>query len=486
MRELVIQDQIDDVSALCEAPAIATADTDRRFWTVGTLTYTATGLVSLFCWLLIGDFALSLRDKSVGQLIDKFLLVQGASNTTKHLLTGTIPVTIALILVPIISYRSDRTRSRWGRRIPYLLIPTPIAGLAMIGIAYAPRIGLWLYHITGHVVPPATPVDTAAHAYTLGVFAVLWTIFEVTVIVSGSVFGGLINDIVPPNLLGRFFGLFRAVSLCDGIIFQHFLFKHAANHFSLLFVFIGSIFAVGFVLMCFMVREGRYPPPETTNAGSAVGWRGPIWDYARECFNDRRHVLIFAMLVCGSMMLRPFNEFSYRFSQQLKVSDADYGNLNAIAFAASFVLTLPLGMLVDRFNPVRVTMGAIAFFLLAITCSSVLVVDAHSFKIAFTLLVISAGAYYTCSASLGQRLFPRDNFAQFAAATSVILQLTLLAYSPLMGLVIDVSGKQYILAYYTAAIFSLAALVLIVIIGGASRKDATAKALGYSLANDDG
>ena len=34
-------------------------------WHVGTLTYTAGGLFALFFWLLWGDFALSLKERSV-------------------------------------------------------------------------------------------------------------------------------------------------------------------------------------------------------------------------------------------------------------------------------------------------------------------------------------------------------------------------------------------------------------------------------------
>jgi hypothetical protein len=39
-------------------------------------------------------------------------------------------------------------------------------------------------------------------------------------VIANAVFGGLINDVVPPALIGRFFGLFRAVSLLAGIIFN--------------------------------------------------------------------------------------------------------------------------------------------------------------------------------------------------------------------------------------------------------------------------
>lgn len=37
-----------------------------RRYAVGTLSYTLGGLIVLFCWLLWGDFAWSLKDRAVG------------------------------------------------------------------------------------------------------------------------------------------------------------------------------------------------------------------------------------------------------------------------------------------------------------------------------------------------------------------------------------------------------------------------------------
>ena len=109
-----------------------------KFWTVGTLTYTAGGLALLFFWLLLGDFALSLRDRSVGPVVQLFLKREGASDFVMAILLSSVPPALGMILGPIVSYRSDRLRSRWGRRIQFLIIPTPFAALAMVGIADSP------------------------------------------------------------------------------------------------------------------------------------------------------------------------------------------------------------------------------------------------------------------------------------------------------------------------------------------------------------
>ena len=40
-----------------------------RIWRVGTLTYTAGGIAALFCWLLWGDFAWSLKERAAASLM---------------------------------------------------------------------------------------------------------------------------------------------------------------------------------------------------------------------------------------------------------------------------------------------------------------------------------------------------------------------------------------------------------------------------------
>ena len=46
---------------------------------------------------------------------------------------------------------------------------------------------------------------------------------------ANAVFGALINDVVPRELIGRFFGIFRAVSLATGVLFNSKIIGHAEN-----------------------------------------------------------------------------------------------------------------------------------------------------------------------------------------------------------------------------------------------------------------
>src|SRR5690606_31590196 len=102
-------------------------------------------------------------------------------------------------------------------------------------------------------------------------------------VVANAVFIALINDVVPAEFLGRFQGLFRALSLMAGIMFNYWIFGHAESHYHWIFITIGTIYGLGFMMMCFKVKEGRYPPP-TSAEEARTGFIGAVKIYFKECF----------------------------------------------------------------------------------------------------------------------------------------------------------------------------------------------------------
>ena len=243
-----------------DATSGAAPEPQRKLWRAGTLTYTTGGLVILFCWILWGDFAWSMRGRLLEPIMPLLLRRFGASNTLIALLLNVLPAAISAILSPIISYRSDRHRGRWGRRIPYILVATPMAAVFMVGLAFSQSIGGLAHHALGARSPGLVTL-------TLTIFAMFSVGFDFAAIVTGSVFGALINDVVPKTFLGRFYGLFRILDLSAGIIFNYWLIGTAETHSQWMFAAIGTLYGVGVVMMCLMVKEGEYPPPPDVQAG---------------------------------------------------------------------------------------------------------------------------------------------------------------------------------------------------------------------------
>jgi len=418
----------------------------QKVWRAGTLTYTTAGLVIVFGWLLWGDFAWAMKERTVGPVFQLMLHKFSASDTLTALLMGSLPSTISIILTPIVAYHSDRFRSRWGRRIPFLFLSMPFAVLAMAGVAFSPVLGGYLDHILG----PHSPGPNSAILICLGFF---WTVFEFATFTSYAVFNGLINDVVPQNLLGRFFAAFRALHLLAGIIFSYWLFAKAETYYVWVFIGMGLLYGVGFTMMCSKVREGEYPPPPPPQS-SRPGLRAFLVaakGYFQECFRHRYYWWFFGASALSGLALSPMNAYSIYFAKSLQMDDQTFGNCLTITYCVSFCLTYPLGALVDRFHPLRACLVVQFLFILVCTWGGIYARDSWTFSIALVSGGVVSGMWYTVAASLGARLLPKANYAQLASAAGIIGSLCGIILSPSVGLLLDYSNHTYRYTYLIGA-----------------------------------
>lgn len=433
-------------------PPPPAAEGGRKLWTVGTLTYTTGGLVILFCWLLAGDFAWSMKERSVMWVVQLLIKKFEASDFVSGLLIGTLPQAMALVLTPIVSYRSDRHRGRWGRRIPFLIIPTPIAALSMVGLAFSPEIGTFLHGLLGAGSPGLNPSI-------LIVFAVFWTVFEVATVTANAVFFGLINDVVPKAVIGRFYGMFRAVGLCVAMMFNYWLFGKAETHYTEIFIGIGLLYGVGFTAMCFKVKEGQYPPPPPVPPSRAGGLVAAVRTYFRESFTRPYFLWIYASIAFSWMAMLAPNLFNVFFAQRVNMSMDTYGKHLAATFMISFVMSYFIGAFADRLHPLRLSLGVMAVYAAVVLAGGFLITDARSFGIVLILTGVVGGTWQTAAASLTMRLFPQARYAQIDSARAIVSSFGMMLVGPVMGYFLDLSGHDYRYAYLAAGV--LAALALL-------------------------
>lgn len=380
-------------------------------------------------------------------LIKKF----EASDMITGLLIGTLPNALGLVLTPVISYVSDRHRGRWGRRIPFLVIPTPIAALSMLGLAYSPSIGEFLHHVLGRSSPGLNPSI-------LIVFGVFWTIFEVATVIANAVFFALINDVVPKEVLGRFYGMFRALGLIIAMVFNYWLFGKAETHYTAIFIGIGIIYGVGFTTMCCKVKEGGYPPPPQPDR-TRGNWLAAVKIYFRECFSNSYFLWIYASLTLSWMAILTINLFNLFFAKSVEMSMDVYGKYLAATFLISFFLSYLLGILADRFHPLRLGIIGMALYAVVTLAGGLFARDAHTFGIALVGYGVVSGTWQTLTASLSMRLFPQSRFAQFESARGLITGLGLMLVGPVIGRLLDSTGHTYRYAYFASALLAVMALL---------------------------
>ncbi len=425
-----------------------------KSWKVGTLTYTSAGLVALFCWLLLGDFVWSMRERSIGPMAHWYLNHLNVPSVLFGLLLSSFPAALAFVLMPIISVKSDHHRGKWGRRIPFLLFTTPFAACGMIGLAFSPVLAKWVHsHFPGQSEMFVSVVC----------FGVFWAAFELATIIGGAVFGGLVNDVVPKELLGRFYGLFRAVSLIDGMIFNYWIIGKVPEHYTLIMAIVGVVYGVAFTWVCLKIKEGAYPPPpprDTTVRGVAQGFWRSSRTYFRECFSKPYYLSVFFMMTASILAFGPVNVFAIPYARSLGVDMDTYGKCLALTFLISLCLSYFIGWLVDAFHPLRIAMASLLGYAAVAAWAWFYATTPDRFLVAWVAHGVLSGCFFTSSASLGQRLFPREKFAQYASASAMMMSPCSMTLAPLMGLVIDATGKVYNYTFAAGCVLAIIGLAM--------------------------
>lgn len=428
---------------------------EPKKWQVGTLTYTRMGLVVLFCWLLWGDFGYFLKEKSIPQTVQFFLGKFDVPDVVVGFLLGSLPWLLAIIVVPVVGYRSDRYRSRWGRRIPFLVLPTFVTFIAMLVMAFSSELGRSIHGLLGESSP-------GEKIMIIMVFAGSWTAFEFCTIICSLVFQGLVIDVVPQAVIGRFFALFRVVALLAGVLFNYYVFGFVEEQFSMILIGVGVIYLICFLMMCIGVKEGSYPPPpreDTEKTGLAKLWPS-ICTYCRDCFSRPYYRWIFASLALGYTTATPIVLFGLLYAQSLGMSMKDFGRFGAIQLLVSMVQAYPVGWLADRFHPMRIMLVALVSLVVSTAVAFYLVRDAAGYGWAIVICGTLAGFYGNATAALPGVLFPKEKFATYDSARQVIIAVSGIVFAPLCGFFLDLLGHDYRFMYLLACALAVCALVV--------------------------
>ena len=305
----------------------------------GTLEYTKLGLIQMFIWMLWGDFCFQLFEGQGGPGILGLYLQDNfhVSNTTIAILMITVPKILGTIMTPIVSFHSDRCRSRWGRRIPYMLFTAPFLCLFAVALGYSDDIFTYFKaHLDENgAIPPMT-----AGLAVIGFFVIGFSFFNEFV---GTVYYYLFADVVPRKFMGRFTALFNLVSQVAGFIAGITINPYLISHMKAVHIGIALIYLLGFTLMCWNVKEGSYPPVKDVNANST--FRDKMRLYFRECFSHRIYVYLYASVAITALGtgLRMADIFPLHLNQHQAQAAAHPGGARAIAMTPDGTVVVTAG-----------------------------------------------------------------------------------------------------------------------------------------------
>jgi Na+/melibiose symporter-like transporter len=425
------------MSVMLERPPAS----EPRLYTCGTLKYTAFGLFMLFVWLLWGDFVWVLLDQSVPGILPFKLKDMGASDTVNQVLNRAIAYAVAFIFAPAVGFHSDRHRGRWGRRIPYLIWSTPFVAAFMVLIGYYDGIANLFMGGTEEV--SLLGFDLGKTTVTLLVFGALLVGYDLANIFVNTIYWYLFNDVVPEKVMTRFMALFRIVGTAGGAIYQKWIFPHALDNFRFIFVTAGLCYMVGFLIMCFMVKEGQYPPPPE-NVDKRKGLWSAAKTFGKECFTHKfyRYFFLSSMFMFLSWQSGAFRGLRDRDSLGLTMEQL--GNLGFWTNIVSLVVMYPAAWLADRYHPIRVyvIMTLVCFASPLAQCLWIFTDFGPygnlvgQYVLAFAILPMSA-VQGLVEIPMYMRLLPKDRYGQFCSANAAFRALAMILGSILAGLMMD-------------------------------------------------
>ncbi|MDD2711147.1 MAG: hypothetical protein PHV34_24480 [Verrucomicrobiae bacterium] len=403
----------------------------------GNLVYTRKGLVFLFAWMLWGDFCFTLMEAVVPSILPLKLKSLESANWLIGAIMSTLPGIFNTTVCPWVSFKSDRYRSKWGRRIPFILYTMPFLTVSLIMIGCSDSLGAWVHgaFFQGSGVRQASVIIIL-----LAVFAGSFDLFNMFV---GSVYAYLFNDVVPEQFMGRFMGYFRLVGVASGAGFNFFVFKYAESHMREIYLGAALLYFAGFGLMCLKVKEREYPP--FLNEGRAPGLLDDIRTFARECYSISFYWNIFLDNVCGAVgqCMLSFLVFFY---MSVGLNLDLIGKITAISGVLTAVCLAFAGSFVDKWHPVRVSVYLVPLTSVATLnwCAWLWIEGAPPPMLFFWAMVtfcvfnsFSIALIVAASMPRTMALFPHERYGQFCGAQALLRSGGTMFGGVLAGLFID-------------------------------------------------
>lgn len=404
------------------------------FHHAGSLSYDGRGLRKLFGWLLAGDVVFVLINQIEPRVLPVLLKIHGATDSQITFIVGSIPALLTLLINPVVSYCSDRTRTKQGRRIPYLLWATPFVSLFLALTSFAPEIARAIEHIPWvSKLAERTGISIVVILY--GCLVLLYQIFQNVV---AAIFFYLFRDVVPATHMGRFMSLFRVVGALTTFVLIYWLLSAVEKYSHAIFIGVAALNLAGFLAMCYKVKEGTYPVVEDKLARKGSASLHAVKNYVSECFSQPVYWWMYGARVCiyAAWTLVGFLIFFPQFELGLGLEKA--ARYTAIPSIAWVVIAYPVGILLDRWGVRRVLPLTLWLSVVSYVLSFFLVSGPVSFLI-FTMstgvlfwLVMLAQMVYL------QQLVHPQRMGQLSSANAALQSIVIVALvSPFVGWYLD-------------------------------------------------
>jgi Na+/melibiose symporter-like transporter len=296
--------------------------------------------------LITTTTAISTLVENVGGSALTFTLKKFISDPAAIAFVGSINVAFNFMVAPYVSWKSDRIWTRWGRRLPFMLVGWSLLVVALIAAPLSPS--LWILIIVIIVWQGAMDLG-----YT-GPWSPLF--YEIVpspqrgravVIKRAMVWGAsLLYNLV---LIGQFDAIYNVSLGSDRLGFR------ITGEQVIYFTAAGCVF-LGLLHLLTNVREvepATHLPPE----------RFSLVPFFKSIFGSRQWLMIYLLLFCNVAMVAGLGQLApLLITEQFGYTKQKYGEMTFLTGIISLVVALPLAaLIIDRFDRFRIFQVGIFF-----------------------------------------------------------------------------------------------------------------------------
>lgn len=427
-----------------------------RVYTVNTMKYTFGRALAVCACVAIPVLTLNLLCyKALPTVQPVWLDNLGVPASGIALVTATIPSILCFFLCPIISTLSDKTRSKYGRRLPYLFWSTPTMILLPICMAWSSEIGAAaaaLFHVE---------CTRSMEQLVLCIFIIA---FQAIYLIPASIIYYLYADVIPKQWVGRFVAVMTVFGTLVTFVFNTFLLKYALDYSKLSFVVLGCLYGAAFVTMCLVVKEGSYPPVEDHIAGKLTERCADyITLYFRQGFRHKIFFFLFLTTALNQASTVCRNMFNLLFAvKELALTKEQFGEIIGWSSVVAAIIVIPVGRLMDAIRPIRIYFFG-GLIVIAVNIWGYFFVSSYiTFAVIGWMMTLVYAIQFLGNMPMLIELLPPDKFGQFASINSMINSLVMIVGSYLGGLCIEHFGYRFMFLW-DAGVTTLASISLLIV-----------------------
>ncbi len=333
---------------------------------------------------------------------------------------------INMFIQPIVGERSDRTRTRLGRRKPWMLVGAPLAAIFFI------------------IVPTMNTVVAI-------MFAILLTNLSMALFRSPTI--ALLGDLFPAEQRSTANGIINLMGGVGAIL--AFLVGGALYKFGRItpFVFGSVVMLVGILMVVLFIREKTFDPSAEIPEKEIV--RNSFWHSFKEVLNasDRSGLLILLAIMCWFLGYNALDTWISSFGKfSLGINEGRMAILTSGLALFFVIFALPSGILATRFGRRRIIMIGITGLLLTIIYG--LIVQNELMLIGFLII---AGFFWALinvnSLPMVYDVGGDERIGTFTGLYYLASSIAAIGGPQIVGILIDITGGNYRIMFVFAAIF---------------------------------